>query len=117
MSGNHLLPIVYQDGLEVGRPQRLSFPAHSFKGEEIESSVAPKDIFGHLVSIFGNKDLFVAEYRTMLAERLLQSTDFAVDKEVMSPLNAPFLCLNVSRHELSSCLSSDLEKPVSLTVR
>lgn len=42
----------------------------------------PRDTFSHLVRIFGSKDLFISEYRNMLAERLLSITDFKVDHEV-----------------------------------
>lgn len=42
----------------------------------------PRDTFSHLVHIFGSKDLFISEYRNMLAERLLHVTDFRVDNEV-----------------------------------
>ena len=40
------------------------------------------DIFGLLVKVYGSTDLFVDEYREMLAKRLLQSPDFKVDGEV-----------------------------------
>ena len=47
------------------------------------SVVTPQDTFSHLVNIFGSKDLFVAEYRNMLAERLLDLTDFRAEREVL----------------------------------
>jgi hypothetical protein len=41
-----------------------------------------KDIFTCLVNIYGTKEVFVNEYRNMLAERLLTITDYNTDKEV-----------------------------------
>lgn len=41
-----------------------------------------KDVLALLVSIYGSTDLFVAEYRTILAGRLLQNIDYFSDAEV-----------------------------------
>ena len=40
------------------------------------------DILSMLVGIYGSKDLFVNEYRIMLADKLLASADFDTDREV-----------------------------------
>ena len=40
------------------------------------------DILAILVSIYGSKDLFVNEYRKMLADKLLQNMDYNTDQEV-----------------------------------
>jgi len=40
------------------------------------------DILSMLVSIYGSKELFVNEYRLMLADKLLANLDFNTDKEV-----------------------------------
>lgn len=40
------------------------------------------DILAMLVSIYGSKELFVNEYRLMLADKLLANLDFNTDKEV-----------------------------------
>jgi anaphase-promoting complex subunit 2 len=40
------------------------------------------DVLSILVSIFGSKELFVNEYRLMLADKLLANLDFNTDKEV-----------------------------------
>ena len=40
------------------------------------------DILSILVSIYGSKELFVDEYRLMLADKLLANLDFNTDKEV-----------------------------------
>lgn len=48
---------------------------------QLEES-ASSDVIGMLVNIYGTKELFVNEYRSMLAERLLAKTDFDCDKEL-----------------------------------
>ena len=35
-----------------------------------------------LVNIYGSKDLFVSEYRTLLADRILSSFNYDTEKEV-----------------------------------
>lgn len=56
-------------------PQRaLDFPGGSGSQE--------KDIIALLVSIYGSTDLFVNEYRAMLADRLLHNLDYNIDSEV-----------------------------------
>ena len=40
------------------------------------------DILSMLVSIYGSKELFVNEYRVMLADKLLANLDYNTDKEV-----------------------------------
>lgn len=40
------------------------------------------DITSMLITIYGSKELFVNEYRSLLSERLLALTDYNVDKEV-----------------------------------
>lgn len=41
-----------------------------------------QDTISMLVNIYGSSELFVNEYRTMLADRLLSITDYDTDKEV-----------------------------------
>lgn len=36
-----------------------------------------------LVNIYGSKDLFVSEYRTLLADRILSSFNYDTEKEVI----------------------------------
>lgn len=36
-----------------------------------------------LVNVYGSKDLFVAEYQSLLADRLLMSLSYDIDKEVL----------------------------------
>eukprot|EP00123_Amoebidium_parasiticum_P006824 comp17682_c0_seq1/m.17518 comp17682_c0_seq1/g.17518 ORF comp17682_c0_seq1/g.17518 comp17682_c0_seq1/m.17518 type:complete len:752 (-) comp17682_c0_seq1:314-2569(-) len=39
------------------------------------------DIISNLVGIYGSKELFVSEYRVLLADRLLSALDYEIDKE------------------------------------
>jgi hypothetical protein len=41
-----------------------------------------KDVLTLLVSIYGSTDLFVSEYRSILADRLLQNVSYSIDHEV-----------------------------------
>ena len=50
-------------------------------GEPRPSGAAKDDELGQLVSIYGSKELFIAEYRNMLAERLLGKVGHDVDRE------------------------------------
>ena len=45
-------------------------------------TTAPGDVVGMLVNIYGSRELFVTEYRSMLADRLLAKTDFDCDREL-----------------------------------
>jgi len=56
------------------------------KGTFLEGSSRGRDgdILAMLVSIYGSKELFVNEYRLMLADKLLQNLDYNTDKEVMT---------------------------------
>ena len=38
--------------------------------------------FSMLVNIYGSRDLFVSEYRTLLADRILSSFNYDIAKEV-----------------------------------
>lgn len=63
---------------------------HQPKGSFLEASrtttgsasAAEGDILAMLVSIYGSKELFVNEYRIMLADKLLANLDYNVDQEV-----------------------------------
>jgi len=50
----------------------------SYQGESNSSS----DILAMLVSIYGSKQLFVQEYRLMLADKLLSAQDYNTDEQV-----------------------------------
>jgi anaphase-promoting complex subunit 2 len=45
-------------------------------------TAAPGDVVSMLVNIYGSKELFVTEYRSMLADRLLAKMDFDCDREL-----------------------------------
>lgn len=40
------------------------------------------DIVGTLVGIYGSQELFMVEYRTMLAQRLLAKGDYDCEREI-----------------------------------
>jgi anaphase-promoting complex subunit 2 len=40
------------------------------------------DIISMLVGIYGSKELFVNEYRVMLAEKLLNKSDYDTDRDI-----------------------------------
>lgn len=40
--------------------------------------------FSMLVNVYGSKDLFVSEYRTLLADRILSSFNYDTEKEVIA---------------------------------
>lgn len=48
----------------------------------VSQSGGTGDILSMLVGIYGSKELFVNEYRVMLADKLLANLDFDTDKEV-----------------------------------
>lgn len=53
-----------------------------------------------LVSIYGSKELFVSEYRLMLADKLLNNLDYHTDKEVQ---NLELLKLRFGEASLHHC--------------
>ena len=40
------------------------------------------DVTSMLITIYGSKELFVSEYQSLLADRLLALTDFEVTREI-----------------------------------
>lgn len=61
-------------------PPPLSKQQHTFLGNSSKGSGG--DILSMLVSIYGSKELFVNEYRLMLADKLLANMDYDTDKEL-----------------------------------
>lgn len=55
------------------------------------------DILGMIVGIIGSKDQLVNEYRVMLAEKLLNKSDYDIDTEIRTVelLKAGSLCMNI----------------------
>lgn len=60
----------------------------------------PADIISMVVDIYGSKELFVNEYRSLLAERLLLQMDFNAEKEIR---NLELLKLRFGETLLHSC--------------
>lgn len=58
------------------------------------------DIISMVVDIYGSKDLFVSEYRNLLADRLLTQLDFTPDKEIR---NLELLKLRFGENLLHNC--------------
>ena len=61
-------------------PPPITRPKGTFFG--IGTKGGGGDILSMLVSIYGSKELFVNEYRLMLADKLLANLDYNTDKEV-----------------------------------
>lgn len=53
--------------------------ADPLKGSRNQRKV---DILGMIVGIIGSKDQLVHEYRTLLAEKLLNKSDYDIDSEI-----------------------------------
>jgi anaphase-promoting complex subunit 2 len=79
--------------LDARGASRRAFHKHRewarWEPEPVESEAAASrgrtrrgdDALGQLVSIYGSKELFIGEYRNMLAERLLSKVGYDVDRE------------------------------------
>jgi len=68
------------DGWARWRPPRVH---HEPGGCAPPAACAPRgDVVAQLVSIFGSRELFVAEYRALLAERLLARAGYDCEREV-----------------------------------
>lgn len=57
-------------------------PNHVAAGSSKGSSRRKFDILGIMVSIIGSKDQLINEYRVMLAEKLLNKSDYDIDSEI-----------------------------------
>jgi anaphase-promoting complex subunit 2 len=81
---------------------------HDFTQFGQSSSQSDKDILSILVSIYGTTDLFVSEYRSILADRLLGNLDYDIDNEVAT---LELLKLRFGEESLHSCevMLHDLE--------
>jgi anaphase-promoting complex subunit 2 len=63
-------------------PPSINKPRGTFLEGGVRGSSGDSDILAMLVSIYGSKELFVNEYRLMLADKLLANLDYNTDKEV-----------------------------------
>ncbi|XP_045814151.1 anaphase-promoting complex subunit 2-like isoform X1 [Trifolium pratense] len=68
-----------QAWLNATRWQPDPVEADPLKGSRNQTKV---DILGMIVGIIGSKDQLVHEYRTMLAEKLLNKSDYDIDSEI-----------------------------------
>ncbi|XP_062517010.1 anaphase-promoting complex subunit 2-like [Corticium candelabrum] len=68
--------------------------------EKTAKSRKSSDIISLLVNIYGSKDLFVAEYQSLLADRLLTSLSYDIDKEAR---NLELLKLRFGETSLQYC--------------
>lgn len=68
--------------------------------EKHSPSNRKSDIISMIVDIYGSKELFVNEYRSLLAERLLTQLDFNPEKEIR---NLELLKLRFGETLLHSC--------------
>jgi hypothetical protein len=80
--------VVRHPGHEIDVSFQWTFPnrwqpdpveADPLKGSRNQRKV---DILGMIVGIIGSKDQLVHEYRTMLAEKLLNKSDYDIDSEI-----------------------------------
>ena len=76
-----------EDGGSIWVPSRVTnasshCAALSTLSTSSDGIALPKDTVGFLIGIYGSKDLFVGEYRVMLAEKLLAKEDYDIEREV-----------------------------------
>ena len=65
-------------GWDEWEPEPVESEAASSRGRRRRAA----DELGHLIGIYGSKELLVNEYRNMLAERLLSKVGYDVDREM-----------------------------------
>lgn len=75
-------------------------PVDAAPQKETTKTDRSADIISMVVDIYGSKDLFVEEYRTLLAERLLLNLDLNTDKEIR---NLELLKLRFGENDLHKC--------------
>lgn len=67
---------VFNPPYNLNQTERVLFAAKTSKGRRTS------DIISMLVNVYGSKDLFVNEYRTHLADRLLSQFTYNTEKEI-----------------------------------
>lgn len=80
-------------------PQRTNRELRGWQAG-MEQSSRGQDVLALLVSIYGSTDLFIVEFRGLLADRLLMNTKFAVDQELA---NLELLKIRFGEDSLHSC--------------
>lgn len=90
-----LLRILYIFLDDIFRWEPDPVEADPLKGSRNRRKV---DVLGMIVGIIGSKDQLVNEYRVMLAEKLLNKSDYDIDTEIRTVelLKACSLCMNIS---------------------
>lgn len=75
-------------------------PIDALESEKSSPQNRKSDIISMIVDIYGSKELFVNEYRNLLAERLLTQLDFNAEKEIR---NLELLKLRFGESLLHNC--------------
>jgi anaphase-promoting complex subunit 2 len=93
------------DEAEEDRHDIAPMEMKQWQPDPMESSASrsrhrKQDTISMLVNIYGSSELFVNEYRNMLADRLIAITDYDVDKEVR---NLELLKLRFDESSLHNC--------------
>jgi anaphase-promoting complex subunit 2 len=70
--------VVKGRGWDAWEPEPVESEAASSRGRRRPV----EDELGHLINIYGSKELFINEYRNMLAERLLSKVGYDVTREM-----------------------------------
>lgn len=87
--------------LIVGGPGENWLPKKKIKDlEQTSPSPSGQDVLAMLVSIYGSTDLFVNEYRAILAEKLSTNVTFVSDSEVA---NLELLKIRFGEESLHNC--------------
>ncbi|KAH9156056.1 hypothetical protein AeRB84_002042 [Aphanomyces euteiches] len=117
-------PVVDSDDDDTDDPPELWQP------DPVEATVTKPsrhmdDILSNLVNIYGSQDLFVNEYRMMLADRLLTSKEFSTERDVRT---LELLKLRFGEESLQQCeimikdveeskrIYANLRSPVDATI-
>ena len=84
-------PIEFEQGKVDGDDEPAPRGAPEWEPDPVDAdprntarSRTSNDILGLLVNIFGSKELFVDEFRHLLADKLMSNLDFDADREVMN---------------------------------
>ncbi|XP_030391697.1 anaphase-promoting complex subunit 2 [Gopherus evgoodei] len=97
-------PVTLENGQEsdddISEPEDwLPDPVDADPGK-LSSKRRSSDIISLLVSIYGSKDLFINEYRTLLADRLLHQFNYSAEREIR---NVELLKLRFGEAQMHYC--------------
>ena len=65
---------------------RISLQVQCVSSDKMGSKRRSSDIISLLVSIYGSKDIFIDEYRAVLADRLLHQLNYNTARYILLPL-------------------------------